>query len=200
MIKAIIWDFGGVLVRTQTWKLRHQWEERLGIPHNELSRLVFDSPIAQEAMHGRASSAEVWSWVCKHLKVGDESKNQLIHDFWSGDQLDRDLIEFIRQLKPRWKVGLITNAFPEIRVELEDRWQLTDVFDSIVVSAEEGITKPQPEIYQISLSQLKVSPSEAIFVDDFRENIAAATQLGMRAIHFVDPDRVKAAIEQLLNL
>jgi epoxide hydrolase-like predicted phosphatase len=200
MIKAVLWDLGGVLVRTETWEPRRTWERRLGLPENQLSKLVFESDVAQDAMHGRASVSEVWTWVFQQLKIGGASKAQLIHDFWSGDQLDQNLVEFIRQLRPRWKTGLITNAFPEIRQELDEVWQIADAFDSIVVSAEVGVTKPEAEIYQHCLYDLKISPSEAIFVDDFVENVVGAENLGMHALHFTTPNRALGQIERLLHL
>ena len=47
--------------------------------------------------------------------------------------------------------------------------------------------KPDARIYRIALARLSVEPNEAIFVDDFSENVVAAWALGMTGVHFADP-------------
>ena len=71
---------------------------------------------------------------------------------------------------------------------------VADVFDVIIVSAEVGAAKPSEKIYRIALEQLLVEPNEAVFVDDFIENIEACEKLGMMGIHFTDAE---SALKQL---
>ena len=59
--------------------------------------------------------------------------------------------------------------------------------DTITISGEEGVMKPDERIYRIALGRLNVEPNEAIFVDDFSENVVAARMLGMTGVHFADP-------------
>ena len=73
------------------------------------------------------------------------------------------------------------------------------VFDVRVFSAEEGVRKPDPEIYMRALSRLGVAPQEAIFVDDRLKNVQGARQLGMQAIQFTDSDRVCCQIRRLIE-
>jgi HAD superfamily hydrolase (TIGR01509 family) len=59
--------------------------------------------------------------------------------------------------------------------------------------------KPDPRIYYVALERLGVSPPQAIFVDDFIENVDAARQLGMQGIHFADPERARGQLEEWLG-
>jgi HAD superfamily hydrolase (TIGR01509 family) len=60
--------------------------------------------------------------------------------------------------------------------------------------------KPEPRIYHVTLERLGISPPEAIFVDDFGENVEAARRLGMGAVHFVDPGHTRRELEERLGL
>jgi HAD superfamily hydrolase (TIGR01509 family) len=51
--------------------------------------------------------------------------------------------------------------------------------------------KPDERIYRIALARLDVRPNEAVFVDDFSENIVAARTLGMAGVHFAEPKRAR---------
>ena len=54
MTKALVFDFGGVLMRTVDLSMRRRWEVRLGLPEWGLAKLVFDNPVAREATVGAA--------------------------------------------------------------------------------------------------------------------------------------------------
>jgi FMN phosphatase YigB (HAD superfamily) len=59
--------------------------------------------------------------------------------------------------------------------------------------------KPDREIYELTCERLAISPSEAIFVDDNADNIAAARDFGMEVVHFVDPLRAIDEIDAILE-
>ncbi len=99
----------------------------------------------------------------------------------------QNLIAYIRSLRPRLRVGLLSNAFGSLRAELAERWAIEDAFDQIVISAEVGLAKPQPEIFRLAAERLGVPPAEILFVDDFDANIQAARLVGMEAILFRPP-------------
>ncbi|MEI7048751.1 HAD-IA family hydrolase, partial [Klebsiella pneumoniae] len=67
---------------------------------------------------------------------------------------------------------------------MTDKLQLDKVFSTMVVSAEEGVMKPDPLLYEITLERCGVSASEAVFIDDFPQNVKAAKEVGMLAIWF----------------
>lgn len=198
-IRAVIWDFGGVLVRTEDPAPRRAWEERLGLPPGGFERLVFRSEIAQAAALGITDDDDVWRWVRDQLGVPEAEQNALAEGFYGGDSLDEELMTFIRGLRPTRRTGLLSNAYRSLRRALTDRFPIAGAFDAIVISAEEGIMKPDPRIYALALRRLNVEPGEAIFVDDFQENCDGAQGAGMHAVRFETTAQVIREIRSLLG-
>jgi epoxide hydrolase-like predicted phosphatase len=198
-IKAVIWDLGGVLVRTMDRSRRVQWEERLRLKRGELDRLVFEGDAGRAAALGNADSTHIWLSLRERFKLSSEQIKQLADDFWAGDRVDQDLISLIRELRHEFKIGLLSNAWPDLRNAIENVWEIADVFDDIVISAEIGLVKPDPKIYEYSLNRLDISPQEAIFIDDFAVNINAAQALGLHTIHFVSSAETQSQLKELLS-
>jgi epoxide hydrolase-like predicted phosphatase len=198
-IRAVVWDMGGVILRTMDWSLRSQWEDRLGLPRLQLTRLVFESDASRRATLGQATDDDVWQSVADALKLDPHTRDQLRRDYFARDQIDSTLMEFIRGLRSRVKVGMITNAWLDIRRYLENEFKIADAFDPLIVSAEVGIAKPDPRIYQLALERLGVQPAETVFVDDFEDNVAGARWVGMQAVHFTSTPQATAALRTLLR-
>lgn len=198
-IRGLIVDFGGVIVRTEDWSSRQQWEARLGLPPWELSKIVFDSEVSQQAQLGQASVEEIWQHVAETLELDDAGIAQLQQAFWDGDQIDTTLVQFIRGLRPRYKTAILSNAWPDAREAFVEHFGLGDAVDAIVVSSEEGIMKPDPRIYRIAAGRLDIAPEEAIFVDDMAENVEGARAVGMRAMQFESTPQVIAEVRRMLD-
>lgn len=199
LIQAVIWDLGGVLVRTNDWNPRFQWEERLGLERMALTDMVFFSQVAQDASIGKAEADDIWRWVGEQLALSPQDLEDLRKDYWSGDAVDYDLIDRIRSLKGEYQTALLSNAWPNLRTAIEKEWEIDDAFDVMIISAEVGIVKPDPKIYLRALEALGVKPEASVFLDDFIENIEGAQAVGMRAIHFQNPDQALAELNQLLE-
>ncbi len=182
-IRAVIFDVGGVILRTEDQAPRIKWEERLGLERRGLSRAVFDSDASARASIGKATVADVWESVASTLKLSDAELAELQRDFWAGDQVDQELVTFLRSLRPRYKTALLTNAWPDARLTLQKR-NLVDAVDDVIVSSEEGVAKPDPRIYRVAAERLGIRPDEAVFVDDVAENIEGARAVGMHAVQF----------------
>jgi len=198
-IRAVLWDMGGVILRTEDPSGRRQWEQRLGLTPGELAEIVFDGEGSREAVVGRGTEDEMWTLVLARLGLPESERQALVADFFRGDRVDQRLVDFIRSLRPAVKTGMITNAWPNVRHYLKDEWHVADAFDHIVVSAEVGLIKPDPRIYQLALDGLGVAPGEAVFVDDMPENIAGAEALGMHGVRFLTPDQAIGDVRALLG-
>ncbi|MBN1179737.1 MAG: HAD family phosphatase [Anaerolineae bacterium] len=197
-IRAVIFDFGSVLVRLEDPGPRRAWEKRLGLPEGGLAELVFGSEVAARASVGQAPDSAVWDHVARVLGLDEAQLAQLYADFWAGDHLDTALVAFLRSLRPRYKTAILSNAQYGARDAFMDVYGLHHVVDLMVISAEEGVAKPDPLIYRRTLERLDVQPTEALFVDDRLENVAAARALGMRAVHFSDPETALAQVREIL--
>lgn len=195
-IRAVIWDLGGVLVRTEDPLPRTRMAERLGLSRTELEQTVFAGEWSDRATIGQIESAELWQRICLQFKLPLEECAALQQAFWGGDRLDRDLVNYIRMLRRSYRTALLSNAFSDLRSSLE-RWGIVDAFDQLIISAEVGLMKPDPRIFKLVLDRLGVAPGEAAFIDDFSVNVRAAQAAGIHAIRFLDPIKTKAELEDL---
>ena len=198
MIRAVYFDMGGVLLRSESKTERRKWESRLGLADDALARIVFDNRVSALATVGQASTEQVWAEVGRLLALADGPLAELRADFFAGDAFDVDLLAFIRALRPRYKTGLISNAWPDARASTRLCLNAT-VFDLLVFSGEEGVQKPDPEIFRRALARLGAAPGEAVFVDDVEANVEAARGMGMAGIHFLSPAQARAEVEALLH-
>lgn len=198
-IRAVIFDFGGVLVRTIDPGGRRKWEARLNLPEGELSRLVFGSEVAARATVGQVPEVEVWRHVADTLDLDTKQLRELQRDFWAGDQLDTELLGFLRNLRPRYRTALLSNAWSGARRAFVQQFGLDEVMDEMVISAEEGVAKPDPRIYHIAAERLEIRPEEAVFVDDVAENVRGAWAVGMWGVQFKSTPQVIAEVCEYLD-
>lgn len=190
---------GGVIVRTEDRAGREAWEERLDLPAGRLDYEVFESPESRRASVGEATADEVWRGVAERYGLNSEERAQLEQDFCVGDLVDEGLVEVIRALRPQYRTALLSNAWPDVREVIENQWRFADAFEEIVISAEVGLAKPNPEIYQLTLRRLQVEPEQAVFIDDFEENVAEARALGLHAIQFHSKQQTLRELFDLLG-
>ena len=197
-IRAVFFDLGGVIVRTEYQAPRQYLAERLGMEYEDLVKLVFGSPSSEQASVGEITTEQHWAEVTKRLRRPSSETETIRDEFFAGDVVDLEIVEFLRSLRPRYHVGLISNAWPDMRDYIVEQ-KFDDAFDHMVISAEVGVMKPEARIYQIALEQAGVSPNEAVFVDDFIENIEGCEALGMHGIHFRDPQAAMTELKSMLD-
>jgi len=197
-IRAIFFDLGGVILRTEYQAPRQHLAERLNMEYDDLVRLVFESETSRKASIGALSADEHWSALMRRLRCPAHEAQKIRDEFFGGDVLDRELIQLIRDLRGQgYKTGLISNAWDDTRQYIV-RQKFDDAFDSMIVSAELGLVKPEARIYQFALEQLQIQANEAVFVDDFQINIEGCEKVGMQGILFKDPAEVKQKLKALL--
>ncbi|MHB0989503.1 MAG: HAD family hydrolase [Bellilinea sp.] len=200
MIKAVIFDMGGVLLRTVDSAPREALAQRYGVTLRQLFDIIFTSESSQQAERGEKSDADHWSWALDQLGVLPEDRADFIRQWWAGDRMDYDLLEFISSLRPAVRTGLLSNAWLGTRVNITKHWgSLDPYFDVVIFSAEAGMRKPAPEFFRWLLEKLGATPEEAIFVDDYSENIKAAQALGLCAVKFCSADQAKQEVLAMLN-
>jgi epoxide hydrolase-like predicted phosphatase len=198
-IQAVIFDLGGVLVRTEDRLPRARLASRLGMTYEQLSSLIFDNASARQATLGQLSTAAHWEAVRLSLGLSEQDFSIARDDFWGGDVLDGKLVDHIRGLRPRYQTALLSNAWDNLRDVLERDWHILDAFDQVIISAEVGLAKPDPRIYRMAAERLGVSPGEAVFVDDFPENLDGARAAGLLTVHFRDRQQALDELAHLLD-
>ena len=196
MIKAVIFDVGGVLIRTSNWSLHRKWEDNLGLNPGETHQIVFGQPMGFKAQLGEISSQQLWEWISQRLDLSASELSAFRRDCWANDELDKELINLIRILRPNYQTAIISNGSDNLRQLLTDKYLIADDFDLIVCSAEESVMKPDAEIYLRTLARLGSKPSETIFVDDNEDNVSGAQILGIHAIQFTRKVNLKVLLSE----
>jgi glucose-1-phosphatase len=197
MIKAVIFDVGGVLIRTDDPAPRQRLEQRLGLSAGQAEFLVFNSPVGMQAQRGEIPFSAVWQWVRQELGLDATGLEAFRQEFLGGDRLDTGLVEYIRRLRSHYQTAILSNNNDTLREMLVNDYPMADAFDLIVCSADEGIMKPDPAIYLLTLERLGRAPAEAIFVDDAPHNVTAARAVGLHSIHYTPGLDLPAAMAVL---
>jgi epoxide hydrolase-like predicted phosphatase len=202
--KAVIFDFGGVILALPDEAHREGWARRLGLSREALTEALWGEnwralergQIDDETYHRRMGRA---------LGLpNQETVERFLAEFYADERPFPQMLDLIGRLREagRVKLGLLTNAFVGQDQVARRKWglDLRAIFDVYVNSAEVGLAKPDPAIYELTLARLGVSPGEAIFIDDGEVNVRAAAQLGMHAIHVDTPQALEAVISQVERL
>jgi epoxide hydrolase-like predicted phosphatase len=199
MRKAVIFDWGGVLMRTVDYEPRHCWDRRLGLPEGSVEKVVHESEAWKQVEQGRISPHEYWMAIGRQLHLSPTQLYDLRGDFYSGDRLDEDLLSLITSLRARGvQIGLLSNNSLELLDMLADN-KLNNLFDDLIISAQIGILKPDPRAYHAILEKLGASAGQALFIDDARVNIEGALAVGMAAIHFEPATGLSVIIDDWLD-
>jgi putative hydrolase of the HAD superfamily len=196
-IKAVIFDVGGVLIQTVDRRPLCRWEARLGLREGELAREVFSCPVSWRASIGLATGADVWMELACLYRLHANEVQELAQDVFSAEAVDEAMTAFVVSLRPRYKTALLSNAWPEARASLEKRRGLSALTDTLILSCEERLMKPDTRIYQLAAERLGVAPEETLFVDDYLPNVEGARDAGLCAYLYTTRE---AALQELAVL
>ena len=202
--KALILDFGEVLARPQSAAAIQSMAEMARLETDEFRRRYWHHRPGYDS--GRLSGTEYWQQVIGAGGTSNrESETAAIEALKAADAVSwmdfrEDLWELaVRFRETQGRTALLSNGVPDVMSRVRSERVLSDYFDAVVISYEVGCIKPDARIYQLCLSALGVDAASALFVDDRRENLDAAEQLGLQVFHFTGDSSV-AALKARLSL
>ena len=195
---GLLIDFGGVLT-TSVWDSFADFCREKKLEEDAVKRLFREDPEALAELRGletgQLSEDEFELRFAKRLGLGEAS--DLIDSMFRGMRPDELMVAAVRDARSSGiRTGLVSNSWSTSHY---DRDLLAELFDAVVISAEVGMHKPQPEIYLLAADRLGLAPARCVFVDDLRENCAGAEAVGMTAILHRDPAETIARMEELLG-
>jgi putative hydrolase of the HAD superfamily len=197
-LRAVIFDLMDVLVLVGDAPERRAYEARIGVAEGMIHRAMLQSPVFRAAIAGQATEETLWRDVAAALGVDGDEWRTVARAASAAHTLNSGLVTFIRTLRPRYITAILTNTPVGVRRWGIERFGLDREVDQIIVSAEEGLHKPQPEFFLLAARRLDIAPSEALFVDDEARYVAAAEAVGMRGIQFRDTAQAVADVRALL--
>ena len=147
-------------------------------------------------MDGAITAEEFWTNFS--TQTGLAVQEELLAKYFNP-RLDPDVVAIIRMLKRKNRVVCGTNTLDPHYDYLEPRGYY-DLFDAVYASNKMGVSKPRPEFYRSILDTEDVTPGQAVFIDDFAENVHAAEAMGISSILFRDAAGLQSEIEKLTHL
>jgi len=197
MIKAAIFDIGGVLLRWTNLPMFEDMDQTLRIPE-EIRKEAW-TKLSPPFEVGKIKEPEFWQEFTKMTQAeGELPQESLIQrEFKKRFTLDTDVVAIAHRLKENGlKLGIISNTI-DPHAEILRNSNLFDSFDFVILSNEVGLRKPDSEIYELALAKSGVKSDEAFFVDDLPENIEGAEKVGIHGIQFVNKDQLLSEIKKL---
>jgi epoxide hydrolase-like predicted phosphatase len=202
-IRAIFFDLGGVLYYPPNMVWARRWQRILGLRKNALITAVLssgsDSEYIKDVMIGKIPEAQVWEMVTQQWKLHPLLFQRMRRGALSKKRWNKELAGFVKGLRPRYRTAILSNAGSDARKTFNDVFQIEQLVDQVIISAEEKVAKPDEGIYQIAIDRLGVQAEEAIFVDDVPENVEAAQHFGMKAVRFLNNSQAIAEVQQYLD-
>jgi epoxide hydrolase-like predicted phosphatase len=195
---GLLIDFGGVLT-TSVWDSFADFCRQKGLQEDAVKRLFREDPEALADLRALETGAIQEDEFERRFskRLGLDEAADLIDSMFRGMLPSEPMVGAVRAARGAGvPTGLVSNSWSTSHY---DRALLAELFDVVVISAEVGLHKPQPEIYLLAAERLGHAPADCVFVDDLRENCAGAEAVGMTAILHRDPAATIAQLEELLG-
>ena len=198
VIRAVVFDIGGVLEITPDLGVVPMWETRLGLLAGELSERMHDAFMGGSI--GTITEDDLHQALRDRLGLDEQQVAAFMADIWHEylGTPNTELIEYARRLRPRYRTGILSNSFVGAREKEQAAYGFEDLVDDIVYSHEAGMSKPDPRIYALACTRLGVRPDQTVFVDDTVYCVAGAREAGVHAVHFQHNAQAIEDIEGLL--
>ncbi|HET6746622.1 MAG TPA: HAD-IA family hydrolase [Candidatus Saccharimonadales bacterium] len=134
-------------------------------------------------------------YITSVAKITGVSEAETADAFQKEYVINDEIIDWLkRDIKPHFKIALLSNIGRGWIQDFFDEHQLHDLFDVVVLSGEEGVTKPNPIIFERAAERLGLEPYECLMVDDRQDNVEGAQTAGMQGVLFVSNHQLKEAV------
>jgi 2-haloacid dehalogenase len=198
MINTIIFDLGGVLI---DWNPDYLYEKIFSDP--EQRKWFYENVCTpdwneeQDAGRGLQKATELL------ISQFPEHEENIRHYYGRWTEMLKGpiqgTVEVFKELKDsgRYKIYALTNWSQETFPVALERFDFLHWFDGRLVSGEEMTRKPFPDIYEKLIQRFSIDPTKALFTDDNLRNLKPAEEIGMKTIHFINPDQFRIELVKL---
>lgn len=205
MIKTIIFDLGGVLVPERRDRIIDEMTIFLGQPFDKIK-----APFEKEVSSGKMTLLDMYRSILKKVDKNFSPEEALkkhislylkiMYNPRNGKlNLDKDVLDFVLELKKKFRVVCLTNTEKETADINKERGGIFEYFDKSFLSSDMGLRKPQLEIYLEVLKNLGNEASEVVFIDDNLEYVRGAETIGIKSVHFKNLKQLKKEVYDILK-
>ena len=190
-VRFVFFDVNGCLVRFYH-KAFAQLAKDYGVPPDlvEMAFLHYNN----DACRGVLSMKDFNNVIAKRLGLPDMDWSKY---YLSSVEPMPGMDSIVEWASQNYGVGLLTNVMPGILPALIKEKVIPDLaYDVVIDSSQTGLVKPEPAIYKLAAEKAGVSPEHILLIDDTRENVAAAEDLGWHVLWF-DYAQPEESVEQV---
>jgi putative hydrolase of the HAD superfamily len=210
MIRAVLWDFGGVLT-TSPFEAFNRFEAEHGIPKDFIRRINSTNPESNAWAKLESSAITLQefdaAFEVESRAAGFPIPGRSVMELLSGD-LRPGMVNALIHCKRRFKVACLTNnvksgegpGLARTSERAQRIQRVMDLFDLVLESSKEGIRKPNPAFYLRACERLQIEPSQAVFLDDLGINLKPAKELGMTTIKVTSEAQAIGELSKVLAM
>jgi putative hydrolase of the HAD superfamily len=209
-IKAVFWDFGGVLT-TSPFEAFNRFEQENHLPPNFIRMVNAANPDTNAWARLERSEISLEEFDREFERetavAGHAIRGDSVLELLSGD-LRPEMVEALRRCRQKFRTACLTNNIKGMnKTDIKrlgrraaEIQAVMNIFDFVVESSKIGFRKPDPRFYEIACDIVKVTPEQVVFLDDLGINLKPARAMGMATIKVTDPRQAIAELESLLGL
>ncbi len=208
MIKAVFWDFGGVIT-SSPFESFNRFEASNQLPKNFLRTVNSTNPDnnAWAKLEKTEVNIEEFSdlFLEESKALGHPVAGKEVIALLKGE-VRQEMIKALNAIKGKMIQACLTNNIQAMDKEFEGNVsasgkhnKIMELFDFVIESSKENVRKPDPRFYLLACERAKIEPSEAIFLDDLGINLKPAKELGMTTIKVIDPGIALKELESYLT-
>lgn len=194
-IKAIVFDYGGVLVNDPDEKIIKDIADNFKMSYEESLKIIKE--LVKPYQRGEISNEEFWK---QFSKMANRELPKNYNSLWTDRmevRIDYQIVDLVKKLKNKdFIVALLSNTI----LPHAQRNRIVgcyNLFDPIVLSFEVRVRKPEEKIFQIMLDKLNLSPENCVYIDDNKEYADVATKIGMHGIKFNSHEKLITDLQKL---
>jgi putative hydrolase of the HAD superfamily len=201
-IRAVFFDFGGVLLQHADGIDHKAIEARLGLEERTLFRCLYRDSRYMDYQVGGCTNEE---WiesirVAATTHVGPERVDELMNAWQNAERLLNPLmVSLVERLRAGgYRTGIISNTIPGMEERISREFpHLIPLFDVRIGSGDIGLAKPDPAVFQHALRELDVPAEASVFTDDVRSYAEAARTVGMHGFYFTGYDQFASDLRSI---
>ncbi len=198
-IETVIFDLGGVLI---DWNPEYVYLKEFRGNRDKMNWFLneicaWDWNANQDAGYPLAKATE------ERIALYPEHKEliEMYYGRWEemlGFTHD-DTLEILKTLvdSPHYRVYALTNWSGETWPKALEKFEWLQWFEGILVSGNEGMRKPFPEIYELLLNRFNINRNKAVFIDDSANNVQGSEKVGLKALYFTTADNLRTDLQRL---
>lgn len=197
MIKAIVFDLGGVVTNYSHQRFYHELAKCLKVNPNVLLPTL--KSILKPFNRGEMDEDEFWRRLVENLQIElpANHKGFIRYEYEKDAKINKGIVKIIESLKKSdFKIALISDTIKSHALRTKE-WGWFKYFDVVMLSCDVGLIKNNGKIFNLTLSKLGLKGNECIYIDDKKENLIPAKKVGMKVILYTSSQELKKDLKKL---